>query len=230
LGGIIGFVKFKFKLDLSKLKNDFKEHLKIAKWLLPSGILKWTSVNLFLVASSFILGPISIGIIKLGQNITSIYNLFLLGLDNFVPIEAGEIFVKKGGNALVSYLKKITFYGLIFTIILGLFISFFSKQIIEIVYHNKYIEFHYILYWFSGFFIFMLLNSITQIFFVTIHKTKIVFKGYVLASMVSLVIFYPLISKFKIYGVLLGILISYIILIGIRLVNTKKIIDEKNYY
>ncbi|HIP33338.1 MAG TPA: hypothetical protein EYG89_01070 [Bacteroidia bacterium] len=229
LGFIIGLLNFKYTLDLTSIKRDTIDHYKISKWLLPSGILKWTSVNLYLVASSFILGPISIGIIKLGQNITSVYNLFLLGLDNFVPIESGEKYAEKGGGKLVMYLKKIMIYGIVGTLFLGGLISLFSEEIIENIYKKDFIQYNYILYWFSGFFIFMLINSITQIFLVTINKTKVIFKGYVIASIVSLLIFYPLISQFEILGTLFGILISYIILIGIRLININKIINESRY-
>tara|TARA_B110000902_G_scaffold14773_1_gene17517 strand:- start:3568 stop:4872 length:1305 start_codon:yes stop_codon:yes gene_type:complete len=222
LGTLYGVIKYKFTIDSSFFKEDFNSHLEISKWLVPSGLLKWTSVNLFLMAGSIILGPIALGIIKLSQNITSVYNLFLLGLENFIPLEAGKIYVSKGIVGLRTYLKKVAIYGSIFTLFLGLILSVFSKPIIKIVYGETFVNYNHILYWFSSFLLFMFFNLIINVFLITINKTRIIFKSYIVASIFSLGSFFPLIHYFGIKGVMLGMLSSYIVLSLSYFIFTKK--------
>ena len=222
LGSIYGMIKYKFKIDFSFLKIDFKSHLEISMWLVPSGLLKWTSINLFLIAASVMLGPIALGVIKLSQNIVSIYNLFLLGLENFIPLEAGKVYTNKGISQLIKYLKQIAFNGFIFTTLLGLILSVFSKQIIKLIYGESFVNYNHILYWFSSFLLFLFLNLLINIFLITVNKTRIIFKNYIITSIFSLTSFYPLIYYLGINGVLLGMLCSYVVLSVLYFIFIKK--------
>lgn len=220
-GSVYGIYKYRFNIDISSLKEDYVAHLNISRWLIPSGLLKWASVNLFLVSASILLGPVSLGIIKLSQNIVAVYNLVLLGLENFIPLEAGKVYANLGLDGLIHYVKKITVNGLIFTFIFAILLVIFSNVIIEFVYGKDFIRYSSILYWFSSFLVFMYLISIINIFLITINKTKITFKGYIYTSIFSLTIFYPLIQFFETTGVLLGMFCSYsfLLLMLLRLIK-----------
>jgi O-antigen/teichoic acid export membrane protein len=209
LGVFYGISKYKFKTEKEFIKKDFHAHLIISKWLAPSGILKWSSINVFTFSSSIILGPTSIGIIKLSQNIASSYNLFLLGLENIIPLEAAVAYSKGGLNSLVTYLKKTIIYGLVFTILFAVLLVGFSNYLFETIYGKNFIEYSYILNWFASFLFFMYTCSIINIFLITISKTKITFLSYLITSIFSVIIFYPLIYYFEIRGVLIGMLASY---------------------
>lgn len=222
LGCLFGFYSYEFKITPIDVKQDYLAHIAISKWLIPSGLLKWTSVNLFLVTSSILLGPASLGIIKLSQNIVAVYNLFLLGLDNFIPLESAKIYVKDGIDGLISYMRKIAVYGLAFTVVFGGLLILFSNKIIGLFYGASFVKYSTILYWFSSFLVFIFLNSLINIFLITINKTKITFKGYIYTSVFSLVIFYPLIHFFNITGVLIGILCSHSFL----LITFKRLIKK----
>lgn len=222
IGIAYGMFKFRFSLDMAAIKGHIVEHLDIAKWLLPSGFLKWTSVNLFTASSSFILGPTALGVIKLSQNIVAVYNLVLLGMENFLPLDSSTIFHKKGIKGLVKFLTKVTFIGLAFTAIVGLVLSGLAENIIGIVYGDEFVKHSYILYWFSIFILFMFMNSILNIYLITVKQTKITFKAYLITSIFSLSAFYPLIRTYKITGVLIGVLCSYALLIGLTFLLIKK--------
>ena len=222
LGSIYGICKYKFEIDSSCIKKDYILHLNISKWLIPSGLLKWSSTNLFLVSTSILLGPVSLGIIKLSQNIISVYNLFLLGLENFIPLETARVYSHSGLASLLTYIKKVALNGVIFTLVFGGLVALFSSTIIEVTYGENFTQYSYILYWFASCLIFMYLNSIINIFLITINKTKITFQSYVYTSFFSCIIFYPLIYYFEITGVLAGMFCSYVFLVLISLKQINK--------
>jgi O-antigen/teichoic acid export membrane protein len=221
LGSIYGILRYTWSFELKNLKKDFLAHYEIARWLIPSGLLKWTSLDLFFVMASILLGPIALGVLKLAQNIVSVYNLFLLGLENFIPLKAADVFHNSGLKGLMKYIKKIIIYGTLFTLVFGLGVSVFSKQIMSLFYGNEYIQHYQYIYWFCVFILLMYFNSMFNIFLITINKTNIIFKSYIAASIISLIIFYPLISYLKITGVLIGMLCSFLVLLSFLFINTK---------
>jgi O-antigen/teichoic acid export membrane protein len=221
LGCIYGALRFKYSFENIDLKKDVLAHYEIAKWLIPSGLLKWTSLDLFFIMASIILGPIALGVLKLSQNIVSIYNLFLLGLENFVPLKAGAVYFNSGLKGLVLFTKKIILSGALFTALFGIVVSFFSKQIIVFFYGQKFAQHYEYIYWFSIFILLMYFNSIITIFLITISKTSIIFKSYIAASIFSLIIFYPLITYLNIEGALIGMLFSFLCLLTFLLAHIK---------
>lgn len=229
IGGAVGATFVKPKFNLHRIKIDVIRHFEIGKWLVLSGMLKWSSINLFFVASSILLGPIQIGILKLSQNIVSVYNLFLLGLENVIPVESGKVFHEKGFVGLVFFIKRILLFGSVLTAVFGSVLIVFSDQILLVIYGPEYVEYAFILFWFSGFLVFMFILSILNIFHITINKPKVMFKGYLLTSVFSLIIFYPLIQYYQILGVLLGIGMTYIVLVFNIVWISKKSVQYENF-
>lgn len=213
LGVIFGALKFKFKYSVIQVKKDFYVLWDLSKWLLLSGLMQWTSINSFIVAASIFLGPISVGIIKIGQNIIFAFNIVIQGLENFVPIDASKNFIEKGYSGLFTYLKNVTYLGCISVFVFILTLITFADNIILMLYNEMYIEYSYVLYWYSIILIFMFLLSIYRIFVRTIGKTKILFKSYFIASSYSIMVVYPLEVNFGIEGVLFGILSAHIVLL-----------------
>lgn len=213
LGIFIALPKFIFKINKENIKVDFKQHWELSKWLLPSGFMQWSSINLFLVISSFILGPIILGAIRVGQNIVMAFNIILQGIENFIPIDASKIYKELGINALKKYLVKVTLIGAFIAFIFGILISIFSIDIISILYGNKYIPYNHIILWYSVILIFMYILLIFRVFLRTINETKIWFNAYLITSIYSVVTAYPLIYYFSMNGVMFGVLTAHIVLL-----------------
>jgi O-antigen/teichoic acid export membrane protein len=228
LGVFYGLSKYKFSLRKENLKKDFYQHLNISKWLLPSGIMQWTSINLFLVVSSFILGPIAVGAIKIGQNIIMAFNVILQGIENFIPSDASQLYKKFGREKLNNYLLKVTKIGLIGALLFGLLTSLFAEEIILLFYGDIYLKYSYILIWYALILLFMYLLSINRVLLRTIDKTKIWFKSYLIASLYAMFVAYPLIIFFEINGVMFGILSAHIVLLMSSYIILKK--EEKSVY
>lgn len=214
IGICYGIVKYKFTFRKTSFLLNFKEQWKLSKWLLPSAILEWTSINLFLVIASFMLGPIAIGAIRLGQNIIMGFNVILQGLENFIPTDASKIYYKKGISHLHYYLLKVTTIGVLSVIFFGILIIYYSHNIISLIYGNNFLSYSYVLTWYTAILFFMFLFIILRIYLRTINQMKIWFKAYIITSLYSMVVVYPLLSYYQIHGVLFGILSAYILLIS----------------
>lgn len=213
LGSLFGMYRYKYILDYNNIKCDLIQNWQLAKWLLPSGLMQWTSINAFLLGASFILGPIAIGIIRLGQNVAQVFNLILQAMENFIPIESSRIYQEKGYGGLLAYLRKICLMGGFLSMIIAIIMVTFSKQLFFLLYGEEYTQYSYILFWYSGILLFMFLLPIVRILLRTIEKTKIWFQAYLFTSIYSILILYPLIYRYQINGVLFGVLTSYMLLI-----------------
>ena len=211
-GCFVGVRKYRGLLNLP-LKVDIIQHWKISKWLLPSGIMQWTSVNLFILMSSFLIGPVAVGAIKIGQNVVFAFNVVLQSIENFIPINAGNIHISSGYNSMYKYYEKILKIGIILVLVYSSLICVFSEEIIMYVYGTEYSEFNYVIYWFSIILIFMFLLSIFRMFLRSINETRIWFRAYLNSSIISIFLVYPLEKFLGLNGALFGILIAHIILI-----------------
>jgi len=228
LGAIIGVIKYEFVINYQSLKNNFIEQWSLSKWLLPSGLMQWSSINLFLVVASFLLGPTIVGIIRLGQNIVMAFNVVLQGIENFIPTDASQIFINQGIKPLIEYLTKVTSIGLSFILFFGGLVAYFSKEILLLVYGNTYVEYNDVVIWYAIILIFMFLLVVFRIFLRTTNHTKIWFKAYSITSIYSLIVVYPLLTQYGIYGVLLGILSAHIVLIVSTYFMIKKEFSNDN--
>jgi len=212
-GVLIGVFNYKIIYNIKNLKVTVLEHWKISKWLLPSGFMQWTSINLFIVLASLILGPIAVGAIKIGQNIAMAFNVILQGMENFIPLNASKVYIAKKKEGLIKYLQKVSVIGLFVVILFGTIISLFSKDLILILYGKKYIDYYYIIIWYSLILIFMYIILIIRVYLRTINNTKIWYKAYIITSGYALMISYPLLKFCALNGVMFGILTAHLVLI-----------------
>lgn len=213
IGGIIGFKKVKYLFDKEQFKKDSYDHWKISKWLVLSNLMQWSSINFFLIVASIELGPISVGAIKIGQNVMMAFNVLLQSLENIIPSEASRIFSTHGLKELKSFLTKLTTATIVVAVAFGILISIFAKQLISILYSNLYLEYDFVIYYYSIILILMILLSVLRIYLITINLTKIWFKAYLITSCFSVIVSYPIITTYNIQGVLFGIVGAHLVLI-----------------
>jgi len=226
IGIIFGARRYDFMFDSSHIVKDLKQHWELSKWLLPSGLMQWTSVNLYIVGAAIILGPVSVGVIRVGQNIVAIFNVVIQGVENHIPVEASGVYKKSGISSLYKYLVKVVLIGVAFVFIVEIFAMLFSDEIILYLYGEKYIEASNVVVWYSFILIFVFVMVPIRVFLRTISRTKIWFNSYVMASLFSLVMFYPLVKEYGVDGVMMGMLFTYIILLVSVVVMIFKEKDE----
>lgn len=224
LGIIYGAQKYKYERKANSFKETYLQHWELSKWLIPSGVMQWSSVNLYIVTASIILGPVAVGIIRLIQNIIGALNVVLLAIENFLPTKFSALYERESFDSLYTYFKKVSIIGLIGLSVFALFLSLFSSDLLTLLYGKEYSQYGYIMNWYVFIFMFMFLIVPLRGMLRTINETKIWFTAYMITSLFSLLAFYPLEKEFGINGVMFGILSAHVLLIGITWHKLKKII------
>jgi O-antigen/teichoic acid export membrane protein len=197
----------------SDIKEKFEEYWDFSKWLSFSNILQWLSGNIFVLIGTFTLGPWVAGLIRIFQNLMGLFSIFFHTMENFIPIEASSIFSSNGLNAMIRFLSRIFYQGLLFLGLLILIIYFINPYyIIDMIYGNQYIEYGSLLYIYLIIYFFIFSNLLLRYFLRTIANTKVIFYSYIFSAIFSFIIAWPLVNIFEMLGIVLGTLFSQIII------------------
>ena len=189
-----------------------RENYFFSKWLLGAALMQWTTGNYFIVVAGVVLGPIVVGAVKACQNIIGFTHILFQALENFVPGMA-TLSLRVGKKAFISFLIKLTVMGGIVTGALISSVSYFSKELLDLLYGAEYSSYYYLLYWFGILYMLIYLSMSIRIGLRTLEKNRSIFFGYLIATLFSLFSAKPLIDSFGASGVIIGNIFSQCILL-----------------
>jgi len=216
---------FKFKINFFNFLNSFCNNWKISKWLFLTSLLQWFSGNFWIINTGLILGPYALGVLRACQTIINITNLAFQSFENLFPSKFSEIYINKGKKHFKEYFINFIKNGLVYIVLTIIFIIFFSKKILIIVFGLDISQYSKILIYLSlilpiTFLIFPITYSLR-----TVGKTKYIFIGYLLSSLFTLSFSNIIISKLDMPGTVLGLFISSIIVLLVTFYSYKKNIE-----
>ena len=226
---------FKFCNPQPATRNSLtlKTHYHFSSWLLGTSVLQWLSGNFFLVAAASILGTTAVGAIRMAQNLVGLCNVLFLAMENIVPAEAAQHFLKNGTTGLRNYLKNSSQQtgGLIVLVLVAMSIA--TPWLIPLLYGGEYVEYSYVIWGYCLLYVFVFLGYPIRYYFRTIHTTKPIFIAYVLGGGFSLLAAFPLVKMGGLIGLLLGLIISQILTLVfyyfyMRVTNSNQIITLPN--
>ncbi len=195
------------------------ENRKSAKWLLPSGLLQWSSINLFISAAAFLLSPAAVGVIRICQSLLAVLNVLIQGLENIVPLRASKLLSEHGAHSMVRYLVRVSMIGVVPVLILIIVCSLFGGEIIAFVYGEEYRDLASLpLVIYSIAYIFVFLIVPVRAGLRSLDETREWFNAYVASSIFSLSIVYFIEVNYNVLGAVWGILLAHVVLIGYSLV------------
>jgi len=195
--------------------QEFGTHLRetwnYSGWLIGTSLLQWFSGNFFIVTAGGILGPVSVGAIRMAQNIIGVLNILFLAMENFIPTNAAKIYHEKGLKNLYAYLRQVMLLAGAATFMLILSIVVFSSQIIDFLYGHDYIKYENVLFGFALLYLFVFTGLLLRFFIRTVEKNRDIFISYVLSAGFSLILAAPMVSTFGMAGVFAGLIVTQII-------------------
>lgn len=201
--------------NLQFAQNDLTrislQHWQFSKWLLGSAVMQWTSGNYFLVVAGGVLGASTVGAIRAAQNIFGMTHVLFQGLENVVPVKASLHYAKGGMDALIKYLKQVTYLAGGATLLIVLAIVTAPEFWLSIFYGKQFADFGYLLNWFGPIYILIFIGLPLRTALKSLEYTKVSFLAYLAMTLFSLSFAYPMINLFSENGVMLGILITQII-------------------
>jgi O-antigen/teichoic acid export membrane protein len=219
LSGLIGTIFFMRPLKVDKKILD-KTHFAwqnnriSAKWLFLSGILQWTSINIFIVAAAFFISPAAVGIIRICQSLLAILNVILQSTENIISTHCTKVFKNFGEIGLSSYMLKVSLLGCLPFLVVILISIFWGDDIVFYVYGYVFEQSSkgsLVLYSIAYFFIFLAVP--VRAVLRTLGKARSWFNAYLASSVFSLLSVYFLEVNYGVYGAVWGILIAQIVLL-----------------
>ena len=188
-----------------------KTHYHFSSWLLGTSILQWLSGNFFLVAAASILGTTAVGAVRMAQNLVGLCNVLFLAMENIVPAEAAQHFLKNGYNGLTGYLKTSSKQAGSFIVAILLGMSIATPWLIPLLYGSEYVDYSYVVWGYCLLYVFVFLGYPLRYYFRTLHTTKPIFIAYILGGGFSLIAAFPLVKMGGLMGFLFGLIVSQIL-------------------
>lgn len=182
-----------------------------SKWLFLSTLFQWVSGNSFIVAAGTILGTTAVGALKASQNVVGITHIILQGLNSIVPSQASKHLVSSGKFQMETYLKKTFLYGSALAVIILVPIGLFPKFFLRIFYGSNFVEYGWVIQWYVIIYVLMFLALPFRYGLRTLETTKPIFIGYVLSGLSGLILSSPMVRRFGLLGVMIGLIFMTLI-------------------
>ncbi len=200
------------KINTPELKATTIKNWNYSKWLVGTSVLQWLSGNFFLISANTILGATAVGAVKIVQNIIGVLHILFLAIENKIPVEASNVYAKKGIKGLTTFLKKIAIQGLLLTLLTVAALSLCGDFIITQLYGIEYKQYSSLFYSFSILYIIIFLGMILRYAIRTLEKTQFIFGAYVISAIFSVLSANFIINTYGIQGVVLGFILTQVIM------------------
>lgn len=202
-----------FKIRTQNLKQTVMKQFNYGKWLLASMSTQWISGQIYIYIAASFLSISAAGILGACRNLFGIINVALTGIRNILLPYGSRKFSLQGISFLKEYFKKIYMLGSISLVIYVLVISAFSRHILDFLYRGQYRGFEYVVILFA-------VQSLINFFafppdtgLLIMKKTEGIFKSYLVSSIISFVIAFPLIKLLDLRGALIGMIATQLLLV-----------------
>lgn len=186
------------------------QHWKSGKFLFASSILQWLSGNAFVLVSGILLGPASIGVLRIAQSILGVVNVFFLFLENRIPIEAARILHNTGSVGFTNYMVKESKRYFLFLLVSLVSLALFQEQITDLFFGEAMKNYQWLIPAYCLLYVFIYAGTMLRFTFRTLDRNNILFYGYVVSAIVGLSCVYPMINWWGVKGAMLGLFFTQI--------------------
>jgi O-antigen/teichoic acid export membrane protein len=211
LAGWVG-TRGNLAFDVSVFRRMVKKHWDFGKWLGGSAVLQWFSGQFFIYVAAAYFSATAAGAIKAAQNIVGVTHILFLGMENFVPTRASQIFHTAGRKALNHYLKKVAFWGSAVTGTICLVAAGAPWLWMKLLYGTSYTQYAYIVWWYAGIYMLIFFSRPLTAGLKAVEYTQPTFTAYIVSSLFSVLTAIPLVKTFDVGGALFGILCTQLIM------------------
>jgi O-antigen/teichoic acid export membrane protein len=180
-------------------------HWRCSRWLSGASLLQWTSGNLFILAAPIYYGPAAVGALKAGQNLMRAANLWYVGLDNVVPVEAARRLHANGLRSMLAYLRLVLLKWGGLTLLFALVMAAASGFWLRLFYGPEMVPYGYILRDYALIYTIMFVGSPLCAGLRALEFTAPIFWSYVATTAFALAFASPLARRLGLNGVMIGL-------------------------
>ena len=202
----------RFEWNPTVFRSVLVRHWQFSKWLLPSGLLFWTTTQAFMAISGIMLGAAATGALKAATTITGVLNLLLLSLDNFAPVQASHALHVGGSVALRRYIGRLA--GLSAILILGAvaILNIAPEYIVHFFYGEQYQGLGQLVRLLCAPAAVYGIAAVLVIWAAALEQTRLIFWSYAAATPFSVIVAIPLVQ----YGGLIGLVLCSLLVESVR--------------
>ncbi len=195
---------------IGQMNFAFKRHGTEAIWMAASALVQWFSGNFYIVTAGAWLGPVILGVLRLGQYIFGLINVLLQAVENYVLPRAGSL--SHSSTMTIGYLKNIQ-KKMLFSMGSGLLlIAILAKPTLRFINAEHIQELLTVIYGMCGVYLLVIISYPIRIALRSLKLSKAFFAGYVINSIFSFATAYLFIHQWGILGVLAGLFFSQALL------------------
>lgn len=191
-----------------------RRHARFARWLVGSSLMQWTTGNFFIVAAGVMLGPLAVGALRAAQNLIAVTHVFFMAADNVVPAKAARIYAAGGKAALQSFVRRLTLVGLAGTAAVCLVFAVPSEFWLTTLFGPSFAGYGFVVWGFAAYYLLVACTIPLQYAFLAMETTRPIFAGYLLATVFTLVLSYPLLQALGTFGVIVGLAAAQLIILA----------------
>jgi O-antigen/teichoic acid export membrane protein len=220
-------VRLKALVKSIKHFRVINQYFNYGKWLWLAGTLQWTSGYAFLYGGMFLIGTVIAGYVIALKNLFGFSSVVFQFYESYVTPRAVK---ETSYNGLIKKLWELSKESILIIVIVILLVNFFREEIILSIYGTEYVKYTYLIPFFS---LLVGLEFMQKPLLIIIRRydlTKVVFKAYLLNTIVSVLCVYPLMKLFGALGIVLGLLllqVSLLLVYGRQVFRLNRMVPEQ---
>lgn len=179
-------------------------HWRFYKWLVPANLLMWVTNFASLLIAGTLLGVSAVGGLRAGYLLVGAAHVLLMGLENFVPVQASIRLSERGMAAMVSFLLRVSLIGGALLAAGGIIVAVAPSFWMSLIFGDGFAEYAEVLRWYAIFLIIAFPALPLRAGLRALEQTRPILFCYGLSAATSLVLAYPLIRTFGLIGVPIG--------------------------
>ncbi len=193
------------------IKRTICEHFSFSSHLIMGGILQFFSSHFFLFIGAEFLALSVIGMVRIVQSFWGVISVFLQLLEHKIPLSASKLLQVSGHKVMFSYLRKSALTSFIFFGGMGSLLLLSYKPIFQTLYPKEPQPTFILMFLFMGLYALVISGTFMRFWMRTLERNRPFFYGQLLAGTCSIVLAYPLLKLFGVYGLVIGMALSQVI-------------------
>ena len=196
-----------------------RRHWQFSRWLGASAVLQVISSQLFLIASGFFLGTAAVGALRASQNLMGLAQILFFGLQNVIPVRAGNHYRQGGVAGLLAYVKRMTGAMELATGAIVLTFAITPEFWLSLIFGHQFAGNGSLVRWYAMTYLVVALSFPLTGGLWALESTRPIFICYAAATAVGAAMAYPLLTYFGADGAAAGVLITQAVMVSILLVG-----------
>ncbi|HQP24962.1 MAG TPA: polysaccharide biosynthesis C-terminal domain-containing protein [Smithellaceae bacterium] len=214
-GTVLGYSSLRDNIQYTavNMQSDFRETWTFGKWVLAEMFPYSISVHGYIYITALMIGTKPTAALGASQNILNATNLIILNFSNIITPVAARRYSEGGNRPMLKLMKKAGILAAAPVLGFYLLAMIFAEDMLTFVYSQNYAGYGVLFIICCAYYILSFFNRFIQIILYAKKKPDIGFMAKIASLVVMLILAYPLIHHFGVYGAAVGTVISQIVIL-----------------